>query len=118
MINIPIETEEVVWQSKTAGESNEDSEKGKTLTAALRLSPIEAGKLTSLLENSGAGVPSDVGVVPWFPLELIAQAELSGDDTLKGTAYPAAILARAPYTQGHITHIELTDYFVVELSEK
>ena len=38
--------------------------------------------------------------------------------TLAGQSYAANAFYQEPYTDGRITHIENTDYFVLELSEK
>ena len=82
----------------------------------MRLSPSDANKLVA--ETGAAGTPeSSIAVESWFPDELIAQSEMSGDSALKGVSYPANAFVQEPYTVGKITRIEGTDYFILELKQ-
>ena len=111
LVNVPyeLEDEDIVWKENTAQ---------KKLIAVLRFSAENANKIVA--EAAARQAPQNVSVSSesWFPSELIAQGELSGDDSLKGLAYRADSFFQEPYTSGRIGRIEGTDYFVLELSAK
>lgn len=108
-IRIPYEVEDVVWK--------EDTTK-KTLLAVFRFSPADAEKIVG--EASQFGAPQSTVVSPetWFPEELIAQSEMSGDNALKGQAYPANGFLQESYTSGRLIRIVGTDFFVLEAKAK
>ena len=54
----------------------------------------------------------------WFPPELIAQGNVTGDDALNGLSYAANAFFQDPYNDGRITRIQGTDYFILEMSAK
>jgi hypothetical protein len=107
LINMPIETEEAVWR-------NEPGQ--KRIIAVLRFSPNDAQRFVEQAEKIRKPTNASIGTESWFPAELIAQSDQSGDDTLKGISYAADDFYQAPYTQGRIVRIENTDYFVLELT--
>lgn len=111
LVNVPyeVEDEDIVWKENAAQ---------KKLIAVLRFSAENANKLVA--EASARQAPQSVSVSSesWFPSELIAQGELSGDDSLKGLAYAADNFFQEPFTSGRIVRIEGTDYFVLEMSAK
>lgn len=109
IINMPMETEEAVWRNDPGQ---------KKITAILKFSSADAARLVQQAESKRKPVPATIPSESWFPAELIAQSDISGDDTLKGTAYAADEFYQEPYTQGRITRIENTDYFVLELTAK
>jgi len=109
LVNVPYEAEDIVWK--------EDSDK-KSLKAVLRFSPEDAAKLVA--EATTQGTPQNVTLSSetWFPAELIAQSDMTGDDTLHAIAYPANTFFQDPYAAGRILRVDGTDYFVLELSKK
>jgi hypothetical protein len=109
LINVPFESEDTAWK--------EDPAK-KKITAVFRFSPEDAKKLIAEAEKAGAPQPTSTSSETWFPAELIAQSEMSGDDDLKGQAYPANMFFQEPYTAGRVIHIDNTDYFVLEVTSK
>lgn len=120
LINIPFEPEETVWrenkaQGSAGGAASNDR---KNLTAIFRFSAEDADKLAAKAETHKTPTPTLVQTEEWFPAELIAQSELSGDETLKGTGFAADDFVQPPYTQGQIVRIENSNYFILELSAK
>ncbi|HVF30649.1 MAG TPA: hypothetical protein VNA22_06740 [Pyrinomonadaceae bacterium] len=107
LVTLPFEAEEVAW--------NENAE-SKSLIAVVRFSPEDTAKLSTELAKTRAGTPETLSVEAWYPAELIAQAELSGESSLKGKTYPAQTFLNPPYTKGKITQIDNTDYFVLQIS--
>jgi hypothetical protein len=111
LIKVPYETEEAVWREDTGAA-------GKRLAAVLKFSAADADKLTSRAEKVRPPTAGRIEAEPWFPAELIAQAEMSGDDSIKGTSFAADEFFLPPYSEGKITRVENTDYFVLELTAK
>ena len=109
LVNVPYESEDVVWM---------DFPKQKKIVAVLRFSQAEASRLTVDAEKIRPAQPTTITSEKWFPPELIAQGNLTGDDTLKGRSYAANAFFQDQYNDGRITRIEDTDYFILELSAK
>jgi|CXWL01.1.fsa_nt_gi hypothetical protein len=105
LVNVQFEVEDVVWK--------EDATK-KTILAVLRFSPADAAKIVAQAETFGQPMPGAISPEQWFPSELIAQSEMSGDNVLKGQTYSADGFLQPPYSKGKLTRIESTDYFVLE----
>ena len=108
-VNVPYEAEDIVWKESTDR---------KEIIAVLRFSPEDADRIVAdaapRLVTQNVSLSSE----SWFPAELIAQAEMSGDDSLSGVAYAADGFFQEPYTSGRIVRVDGTDYFVLELSAK
>lgn len=107
LVTVPYEAEDIVWKEDAVS---------KKVTAVLRFSPGDANKIVVQAQRYGAPQNVSMAVETWFPSELIAQGEMSGDSALKGLAYNANDFYLAPYTIGTITRIEGSDYFVLEVS--
>jgi len=107
LVRLPFEPEEVAWEEKP---------EQKKLTAVIRFSSENAEKMSSEIAKIGQPSPETVTVESWYPNELIAQGELTGESTVKGQSYPAVSLLNPPYTTGKITRIENTDYFILQIS--
>lgn len=107
LINVPYESEESFWKEDVADQR---------VIAVLRFPASEAGRLVADAERIQSPKPATVTPEGWFPPELIAQADMSGDDQLKGISYSANAFYQPPYNSGSIIRVENTDYFVLELS--
>ncbi len=108
LIKLPYETEDIVWKERTSGK--------RSVVAVLRFSTANAEKIVS--EAGAAQGTRDLMVETWYPEELVAQSEMSGDNALKGTSFAATAFYQEPFTTGTITRVEGTDYFILELSAK
>ncbi|MBK8304784.1 MAG: hypothetical protein WBC19_07290 [Pyrinomonadaceae bacterium] len=106
---VPYEAEDVAWKENKAN---------KKLIAVLRFSPTDSAKIVAEAERVKPPEAASVSSESWFPPELIAQSEMSGDDVLKGNAYAANQFFLDQYSSGRVIRIENTDYFVLELSAK
>jgi len=109
LINMPAEPDDVVWKQNAAR---------NRLTAVLLYPSEKANKIVAEAAQHGSPQNVTVSSESWFPPELIAQSEMTGDDTLKGLAYSAEGFFQEPYTSGRVIRIDGTDYFVVELTGK
>ena len=109
LIHVPYEVADIVWKQDPAN---------KSIVAVFSFSPDDAAKLVAEAEKAGPGRAVSLPVETWYPDELIAQGEMSGDSTLKGTALPADMFFQEPYNSGRLTRVEGVDYFILEISPK
>jgi len=107
LVNVPYETEDVVWK---------ESSSAKKLVAVLLFTKETANRVVADAVARGPGQPVTLAVETWFPDELIAQGEMSGDAAIRGTAYPANAFFNDRYKTGRITRVEGGDHFVLEVS--
>ena len=107
LINFTLEPEDIIWQQV---------ESPKKIVAVFRLDDEGSKKLIEQLAARSAGAAKSVTVEDWFPAELIASGETTGSSTVDGTAYPADDFYQAPFSQGTITRVSDTDFFVLEIS--
>lgn len=110
IIKLPLPPEEVSYWEENS------TEKNKGIIAVLKFSPENAAQLVSQIEKIKPPFDSQIDAESRFPAELVAQSQLSGDETLKGKSYAADDFLQPPYKSGKITRIENTDYFVIELT--
>lgn len=117
IIRLPEVPEEAMWKEETLGKQDGrvPGPTDKKLIAVLKYTPENAAKIVALVEKNKTPEPSEVSAESWFPEELIAQSQLSGNESLKGISYGANDFFNIPYGTGRITRIENTDYFVLEL---
>ncbi|MBP6002950.1 MAG: hypothetical protein KA746_05900 [Pyrinomonadaceae bacterium] len=108
-LRVPYETEDIVWKEIASQ---------RKLIAVLRFSPVDSAKVVTEAEKVGTASMVTIESESWFPDELVAQSDLSGDDTLRGQSYAADAFLQPPYNYGRITRIEGTDYFVLEATAK
>ncbi len=110
LINLPFEPEEVVWREQNASIGR--------LLAVVRLSPEQFADLSKRLSSTAQGNQVQVTVERWFPAELIAMSETTGEKDLTAISYPATEFFQAPYTEGTVAVIPETDYVIVDLKKK
>jgi hypothetical protein len=108
-IALPYELDDVVWKEYI---------EQKRLVAVMRVTPADAAKLIADASATGPAESVSIPVQAWFPQELVAQGEISGDNTLKGQAYPANSFFQEPYMSGRVARVEGTDYFVLDVTAK
>ncbi len=119
IINLPIMPEEADWReellTKQTAANQTSGANNRRLIAVLFFKPEDARKLVELVEKYKAAEAVELESETWFPAELIAQSQTSGNDTIKGAAYAVNDFVQPPYSSGRLTHIVETDYFVLEL---
>lgn len=120
-IKLPTHPEEVLWREDKPDASNgaaANAQPGKKMTAILKFSAEDAAKIVAQAETYQPPTPAQIETETWFPAELKAQSELSGDETLKGNSYAANDFLQPPYETGKLTRLEDSNYFILELSAK
>ncbi|CAN5651236.1 hypothetical protein BH20ACI4_BH20ACI4_33970 [soil metagenome] len=117
LIKIPYETEEALWKIEdTAKIPNANhGETAPKLIAVLKFKSADAQKIVEQAANYKPATETSISVENWFPPELVAKSQESGDETIKGTVYAPNDFAQSPYSNGTLTRIAETDYFVLEL---
>lgn len=117
IVRLPEVPEEVVWREETLGKNNDRAPgpNDRKLVAVLKYDAETAALLVTQIEKSKKPEQSEIGAENWFPEELIAQSQISGNEMLKGTTYGANDFFNMPYGNGKITRVENTNYFVLEL---
>jgi hypothetical protein len=88
----------------------------KKLVAVLKYSPEKTAQIIAQAEKYQPAVPAEMSAETWYPEELIAQSQLTGDESIKGSTYAANDFLQAPYSKGKLTKIENTNYFILELT--
>lgn len=120
IINLPIMPLEAEFREesldKQPATNRPAASNNQKMTAVLLYDPADTPKLIALIEKHKPSEAVELEVETWFPAELIAQSQTSGNDTIKGNAYAAADFLQTPYSKGRVIHISGTDYFVLELS--
>jgi hypothetical protein len=111
LVNLFVTPEEVVWRET-------ETQNGKKLIAVLNYSPQDAQTIVAQAEKYRPALSGELDAEDWFPPELIAKSQESGDEILKGKNYGANDFFSESYKNGKITRIEGTDYFVLELSNQ
>lgn len=106
IVRLPFVPEEVAWKETPT----------KGITAVVRFSPEDAQKMSAEVAKNGQAATESLTVESWYPTELIAQSEMTGESTIKGQSYPAESFLNPPYKKGKITRIEGTDYFILQIS--
>lgn len=109
-IKLSFAPEEAVYTETDPNNQN------RRLVAVLKFAPADANAIST---NAGKYKPSvavDIDAETWFPPELIAKSGESGDEALKGTEYAANDFLQPPYSNGKLTRINDTNYFVLELN--
>ena len=123
IIKLPIQPEEAVWREENQAKDTNDNSVSpaptdKKLVVVLRFSKEDAAKIVAQAEKYKPADREVINNENWFPSELTAQSQLSGDETLKGTTYAANDFLQTPYSDGKLTRIDETNYFVLELFAK
>ncbi len=119
IVKLPFESEDAVWREEKLVSADENgrlpSQNETKLTAVLLFKAEDAEKIVAQAQTYKQTFPTDIASENWFPAELIAQSQLSGDETVKGTTYAANDFFQSPYTDGKITRIQASNYFILEL---
>ena len=120
IIKLPMQPEEASWREDIS--ENQENDNGaptsprKKLTVVLKYSAEDAQKIVEQSDKSKPAFASDIDAESWFPPELVAKSQESGDENLKGTSYAANDFLQEPYKNGKLTRINDTDFFVLELT--
>jgi hypothetical protein len=108
LINIPYDAEDIAWKI---------DDNRTRLIAVFRFSPTDAAKLVEEVERLGQPLSVKIALETWYPAELIAQGTISGDDTLEGQQFNADPFLNETNSNGTITRIQTTEFFILDVSQ-
>lgn len=119
-IGLPVRPRAAVWNAQKLGNAN-NQVPGPTDYRLVAVFEFDEAGVKTLLEKIGETSPAAaVRIENWFPEELKKAAETSksnaaNDPELEGKKYDADLFLRSPYTNGTLTRIDQTNYFVLRL---
>ncbi len=119
LVNLPYEPEENLWQEYGIDGKPLNPEapaEGSRLLVVMQFSIDDTAALLMRLQANGEGKERDIDPQDWFPAEIIAKSQTRGDSAIKGVEYEATDFFRPPYSQGTITYLDDTNFFVLDLS--
>lgn len=120
IIKLPIAPEEATYSENSLNDKNSEprvpAPNEKKIIAVLKFSTENANQISADAEKYKQPAPADVEAENWFPPELVAQSQISGDEVLKGVSYAADDFLQAPFNNGKLTRINNTNYFVLEMT--
>ncbi len=116
LIRLPYDPEDLVWKEYPANASNGGSR--RRLLAVLQFSPADSRKIVESAAKIRPGSPISLSSEDWFPKELVTQSEMSSGEGIQATAYAANDFLLPPFDQGSLSHVNDTDFFVLELFAK
>lgn len=105
IIKLPLAPEEATYRADE-----------KKLTAVLKFSASDAAQIAAQAGRYKVAAPTEIETEDWFPAELVAQSQLSGDETLRGALFAADDFLQPPFAIGKLTRVGETNYFVLELA--
>ncbi len=114
IIKLAFVPEEATYSEINLNDGNPAPNK-KKLIAVLKFSTENANQIVAQAEKYNPPAPADLDAENWFPPELVAKSQETGDDFLKGAAYAANDFLQSPYSNGRMTRINDTNYFALEL---
>jgi hypothetical protein len=106
VIKLPLLPEDVTWQQF-------EVQGGKKVIAVIRFTPEDTA---AVLAQSQTGEKAELAAERWFPQELTAQSDISGDQVLHGTIYATNAFYKDSFNKGRIIKLDGSDYFIVELT--
>lgn len=115
IIKLPYPPEEATYSEINLNSKN-NAPNEKKLVAVLKFSPEDSAKIAAAAEKYKPPVAADIDAEMWFPPEMVAKSQETGDEFLKGTEYAANDFLQSPYLNGKLTRVNDTNYFVLELT--
>ena len=107
IIKLPFPPEEATYYEFDSAE--------KKLVAVLLFNEANANQIVADAQKFKSSAPADIDAEAWFPPELVAKSQETGDSSLKGVEYGANDFLQTPYAKGRLVRINDTNYFVLEL---
>lgn len=114
LITFPLEPDDLAWKEYPAVQGG----KSRRVLAVFQLTPEESRKLIERAVKVGPAKPVSITTEKWFPKELTTQSEMNGDEGIAAASYPANEFYLGPFTEGTLSRVDNTDFFVLELLAK
>lgn len=108
LVRMPYEPEDLAWKEFS-------SQQGRRLLAVFQLTDDDSRKLIEAASKIRPGSAVSITSEKWFPKELITQNEMSGDGGIQATSYAADEFLQPPYSEGSVSRVDNTNFFVLEV---
>ncbi|HMQ02781.1 MAG TPA: hypothetical protein PKD26_02590 [Pyrinomonadaceae bacterium] len=109
LIKLPFEPEDLVWKEFPPDKN------GKRILAVFQLLPDDSKKLSDRLSKAAKGAEVKLRVEKWFPTELITENDLTGEEGIVATSYPATDFFHPPFVEGTVSRVGSSDFYVLDL---
>ncbi len=109
LIKLPYEPEDLVWKA-FAPDKN-----GQRLLAVFQLLPDDSRKLADRLTKQSKGTSVKIKAEKWFPTELVTENEVTGEEGIVATSFPADDFFQQPYSEGTVSRVGTSDFYVLDL---
>ena len=119
-VKLPAHPQDVVWREEELGKSDGrvPGPTDRKLTAVILFAKEDADKIVEQAAAYRPGAPVTLNAENWYPDELAAISQLSADKSFKGTTYAANDFLQPPFSEGKITRVEDSNFFILELMSK
>ena len=119
-VKLPFHPQDVIWREETLGKADGrvPGPTDRKLTAVILFNKEDADKIVAQAAAYRPGTPVTMNAESWYPDELAAISQLSADKSFKGMSYAANDFLQPPFTEGKVTRVEDSNFFVLELFTK
>ncbi len=111
---LPFYPEDVIWQETTI--ENSPTGNGKKIRAIFLFKQEDYDKLMAQADKQKPLGNLELEAEKWFPDELVARSDYSGDRILKGITYPVESFLAEPYKKGVFMKVDGTEFFILDIS--
>lgn len=111
LVRVPYEPEDLAWKEYSTPQ-------GRRLLAVFQLTDEDARKLMDAASKVRQGSAVSITSEKWFPKELVTQNEMSGDSGIQATSYAADEFLQPPFSEGSVSRVDNTNFFVLEAFAK
>jgi hypothetical protein len=107
LVRMPYEPEDLAWKEYSTPQ-------GRRLLAVFQLTDEDSRKLIEAASKARPGSSVSIASEKWFPKELVTQNEMSGDTGIQATSYAADEFLQPPFSEGTVSRVDNTNFFVLE----
>jgi hypothetical protein len=111
LVKMPYEPEDLAWKEYSTAQ-------GRRVLAVFQLTDDGARKLVEASSRVRPGRPVSITTEKWFPKELVTQSEMSGESGIQATSYAADEFLQLPFSEGSVSRVDNTNFFVLEVFAK
>lgn len=114
LVTLPAQPVDVIWIEEAVG--NPANPTDRKLRAAVRFKTEDTTRIIESAKKFSPAEPFKLDAEDWFPDEIIAQTQTSGDQSLDASVYHANDFLMAPFQDGRLIKIERSDFIILELT--
>lgn len=111
LVKMPYEPEDLAWKEFSTPQ-------GRRVLAVFQLTDEDSKKLIDAASKARPGTPASIASEKWFPKELVTQNEIAGESGIQATSYAADEFLGPPFSEGTVSRVDNTNFFVLEAFAK